>query len=122
MPKIGSSAEDKKPNNNLEQNREQLLCGDEHNDSKNASENDGEKQREGSTWRLRDEEKNEAEATPHKSAGAAAEKPDSHRLAHGSNENKISDGWRGGASLRVEGGISWKVMNRAGQPFAASFG
>ena len=24
------------------------------------------------------------------------------------NENKISDGWRGGASLRVEGGISWK--------------
>ena len=23
-----------------------------------------------------------------------------------SNENKMSDGWRGGASLRVEGGIS----------------
>ena len=27
---------------------------------------------------------------------------------HRPNENKISDGWRGGASLRVEGGISWK--------------
>ena len=34
------------------------------------------------------------------------------------NENKISDGWRGGAWLRVEGGISWKVRNRACQPFA----
>jgi hypothetical protein len=38
------------------------------------------------------------------------------------NENKISDGWRGGAWLRVEGGISWKVRNRACQPFAASHG
>jgi len=40
----------------------------------------------------------------------------------GSNENKISDGWREGASLRVGGGISWKVRNRACQPFAASHG
>jgi hypothetical protein len=29
------------------------------------------------------------------------------------NENKISDVWRGGAWLWVEGGISWKVRNRA---------
>jgi len=36
------------------------------------------------------------------------------------NENKISYGWCGGASLRVEGGISWKVRNRPCQPFAAS--
>ncbi len=28
-----------------------------------------------------------------------------------SNENKISDGWRSGAWLRVEGGISWEVRN-----------
>ena len=27
------------------------------------------------------------------------------------NEKKISDGWRGGASLRIQGGISWKVRN-----------
>jgi hypothetical protein len=28
-----------------------------------------------------------------------------------SNENKMSDGWRDSASLRVAGGISWKVRN-----------
>jgi hypothetical protein len=38
------------------------------------------------------------------------------------NENKISDGWRGGARLRVEGGISWKVRNRGCQPFADGMG
>ena len=42
--------------------------------------------------------------------------------AKASNENKISDGWRGGAWLRVEGRISWEVRNRDCQAFAASFG
>src|SRR5947209_18640316 len=28
-----------------------------------------------------------------------------------SNENKMSDGWRGSAWLRVEGGISWQVWD-----------
>ena len=39
-----------------------------------------------------------------------------------SNENKMSDGWRESASLRVEGGISWKVRNQSCQPFAPSHG
>ena len=38
------------------------------------------------------------------------------------NENKMSDGWRERASLRVEGGISWKITNRSCQPFAPSLG
>jgi hypothetical protein len=38
------------------------------------------------------------------------------------NENKISDGWRGSASLRVERRTSWKVRSRDCQPFAASQG
>jgi len=38
------------------------------------------------------------------------------------NDNKISDGWRGGASLRIESGVSQKVRNQASQPFAASPG
>src|SRR6476661_5413804 len=42
--------------------------------------------------------------------------------AQAPNDNNISDGWRGRAWLRVEGGISWKVRNRACQPFAASLG
>src|ERR1051326_7479879 len=29
------------------------------------------------------------------------------------NENKMSDGWRDGASLRVEGGISWESGTQA---------
>src|SRR6266446_482594 len=43
-------------------------------------------------------------------------------IAHAPNENKISDGWREGAWLRVEGGISLKVRSRDCQPFAASSG
>jgi hypothetical protein len=39
-----------------------------------------------------------------------------------SNENKISDGWRGGALLQVEGGISMEREERGCQPFAASLG
>jgi hypothetical protein len=39
-----------------------------------------------------------------------------------SNENKMSDGWRESAWLRVEGGISWKVRNQSCQPFAPSLG
>jgi hypothetical protein len=35
------------------------------------------------------------------------------------NENKMSDGWREGASRRVEDGISWKAWNQSCQPFAA---
>jgi hypothetical protein len=38
------------------------------------------------------------------------------------NENKMSDGWQDGASLRVEGGISSKVKTQSRQPFAPSFG
>ena len=34
-------------------------------------------------------------------------------MLHASNEDKMSDGWRASASLRVEGGISWKVTNKA---------
>jgi hypothetical protein len=41
---------------------------------------------------------------------------------HRPNENKMSDGWRGGASPRVEGGVSWKVKNQSRQPFAPSHG
>jgi len=32
----------------------------------------------------------------------------------------MSDGWRGGALLRVERGISWKARNQSCQPFAPS--
>jgi hypothetical protein len=39
-----------------------------------------------------------------------------------SNENKISDGWWGGALLQVEGGISMEREERGCQPFAASLG
>ena len=38
------------------------------------------------------------------------------------NENKMSDGWREGASLRIEGRISWKIKNQNCQAFAPSFG
>jgi hypothetical protein len=41
---------------------------------------------------------------------------------HRSNENEISDGWRGGAWRRVDVGISWKMRNRGCQTFAASHG
>jgi hypothetical protein len=37
-----------------------------------------------------------------------------------SNENKMSDGWRDGASLRVEGGISSEPRNQSCQSFAPS--
>jgi hypothetical protein len=47
---------------------------------------------------------------------------DNHRASHRPNENKMSDGWRDGASQRVEGGISWKVRNQSCQPFAPSHG
>jgi hypothetical protein len=39
-----------------------------------------------------------------------------------SNENKMSDGWRDGASVRVEDRISWKVRNQSCQLFAPSPG
>jgi hypothetical protein len=39
-----------------------------------------------------------------------------------SNENKMSDGWRDSASLRIEGGISSQVRNESCQPFAPSHG
>jgi hypothetical protein len=39
---------------------------------------------------------------------------------HAPNENKMSDGWRRSASLRVEGGISWKPRNQSCQTFAPS--
>lgn len=38
------------------------------------------------------------------------------------NENKMSDGWRDGASMRVEGGISWEVKTQGCQTFAPSHG
>jgi hypothetical protein len=51
---------------------------------------------------------------------------ESNAITRGKQEHltrhKISDRWRGGTWLRVEGGISWKVRNRACQPFAASSG
>jgi hypothetical protein len=53
--------------------------------------------------------------TAPKSIAANVERIDLTRL-------KIRDGWRGGAWLRVEGGFSWKVRNRACQPFTASLG
>jgi hypothetical protein len=34
----------------------------------------------------------------------------------------MSDGWREGAWLRVDGGISSKVRNQSCQPFAPSHG
>ena len=40
----------------------------------------------------------------------------------GPNENKMSDGGRDRASLRVEGGISSRVRNQSCQPFAPSHG
>jgi hypothetical protein len=39
-----------------------------------------------------------------------------------SNENKMSDGWRESASLRVEGGSSRGLRNHTCQPFAPSHG
>ena len=42
--------------------------------------------------------------------------------SHGSNEKKMSDGWRESAWLQVDGGISWKVRTRGCQPFAPSHG
>jgi hypothetical protein len=47
---------------------------------------------------------------------------DQREASHGPNENKMSDGWRESASLRVEGGISSKVKSRDCQPFAPSHG
>ncbi|HZE58869.1 MAG TPA: hypothetical protein VE031_13520 [Chthoniobacterales bacterium] len=47
---------------------------------------------------------------------------DWRKYPHAPNENKISDGWRDGAWLRFEGGISWEVRSQSCQPFAASFG
>ena len=41
---------------------------------------------------------------------------------HGPNENKMSDGRRESAWLRVDGAISWKVTNQSCQPFAPSLG
>jgi hypothetical protein len=38
------------------------------------------------------------------------------------NEKKISCGWRGRASLRIEGFSHVKTGQYAGQPSAASFG
>jgi hypothetical protein len=39
-----------------------------------------------------------------------------------SNENKMSDGWRESAWLRVEGGVSWKIWSQSCQPFAPPHG
>jgi hypothetical protein len=58
-------------------------------------------------------------------AADRAEKSEgSHLYGEGmpSNEKKMSDGWRGSASLRVEDGISWRVRNQRCQPFAPSHG
>ena len=41
---------------------------------------------------------------------------------HTSNENKMSDGWRESASLRIEGGILSRTRNQSCQPFAPSSG
>jgi len=41
---------------------------------------------------------------------------------HRPNENKMSYGWRDGAWLRVEGGISSKIRDQVFQPFDASLG
>ena len=41
-------------------------------------------------------------------------------MGSASNENKMSDGWRESASLRLAGGISWKVRSGGCQPFAPS--
>jgi hypothetical protein len=43
-------------------------------------------------------------------------------VAKASNENKMSDGWRDGASLRGEGGVSWNEKDQGSLPFAPSFG
>jgi hypothetical protein len=39
-------------------------------------------------------------------------------VSPGSNENKMSDGWRESASLRGEDGISRKVRSQSCQTFA----
>jgi len=39
-----------------------------------------------------------------------------------SNENKMSDGWRDSAPLRIEGGMSWTVRNQSCKPFTPSPG
>ena len=54
-------------------------------------------------------------------AGEAKSENDEN-AAHTPNENKMSDGWRESASLRVEGGILSKVRNQSYQTFAPSPG
>jgi hypothetical protein len=49
-------------------------------------------------------------------------RPDCNQRLHAPKENKMSDGWRKSASLRFEGGISWKVRTQSCQPFAPSLG
>jgi hypothetical protein len=46
----------------------------------------------------------------------------SHVKGMRSNENKMSDGWRESAWLRVENGVSRKVRNQGCQPFDPSHG
>ena len=65
----------------------------------------------GCAWLTRDAER-----------GASDQKRECTSNAHSSNENKMSDGWREGASLRIEGGISWKIKNQSRQAFAPSHG
>jgi hypothetical protein len=57
-----------------------------------------------------------------KSTGSREKKCVMSATGVASNENKMSDGWRDGASLRVAGGISWKVWNQSCQSFAPSHG
>ena len=106
MPNVCSAAHDKEADDNFQKNREELLRGDEGNDRENGSKNDRKKKRKRSAWRLSDEKEDQAGSESQDRTNSAAKKSGLCRRAHGSNENKISDGWRGGAWLRVEGGIS----------------
>jgi hypothetical protein len=45
-----------------------------------------------------------------------------HAARTSPNENKMSDGWRESAWLRVEGEISSRTTNQSCQPFAPSHG
>ena len=87
MPNICSAAHDKEANNNFQKNRKELLGCDECNDR----ENDREKKRKRSAWRLSNEKEHKAGCESQDCANSAAKKSNSRRRAHGSNENKMSD-------------------------------
>jgi hypothetical protein len=102
MPEVGSAANNEKSQNNLEENREQMLGCDESDDRENRSKGDRQEQRKRPARRLCNDEEDEAYTESQDAADGARREPGLNRRAHGSNEKQISYGHRDGGNIGVK--------------------